>query len=141
MIGIPKNLYVQICKPFQTLFSCSNWCFFHFLSGVVKETAKNFTFCWFWLGKMHQNGLSGAYLGFEAWQIQCQRFQVSAISGFWKIKISGKNLTFYWFWLRKMHRNGLTGTYLGFEVCWIQWHLFWGYMISCSWKMTILGNK
>ena len=40
MIGIPKNLYVQICKPLQTLFLCANWHFFSFLSGGVQETAK-----------------------------------------------------------------------------------------------------
>ena len=80
-------------------------------SGQVKQTAKNFTFCWFWLGKMHWNGLSGTYLGFEACQIQWCRFQVSMISGSWNIKISGKNFTFCWFWLGKMHQNGLSGAY------------------------------
>ena len=39
-----------------------------------------FHFCWFWLGKMHPNGLNGMYLGFKACQIQCHRFWVSAIS-------------------------------------------------------------
>ena len=97
--------------------------FFSFLSGGVQENSQNFTFCWFWLGKMHQNGLSGAYLGFEACWIQCCRFQVSVISGSWKITISGKNFTFCWFWLGKMHWNCLSGMYLGFKACWIQWHL------------------
>ena len=85
-------------------------------SWKIKISGKNFTFCWFWLGKMHHNGLSGMYLGFEVCQIQWHRFQVSMISGSWKIKISGKNFTFCWFWLGKMHQNGLSGTYLGFEV-------------------------
>ena len=86
---------------------------FSFFVGGVKWTAKNFTFCWFWLGKMHQNGLSGMYLGFEVCQIQWHLFQVSTISNSWKIKISGKNFTFCWFWLGKMHHNGLSGMYLG----------------------------
>ena len=62
---------------------------FMFLSGGVKQTAKNFTFCWFWLRKMHQNGLSSTYLGFQVHWIQWHRFQVSMISGSWKIKILG----------------------------------------------------
>ena len=62
---------------------------FLFLSGGFKQTAKPFTFCWFWLGNMHQNGLSGTYYGFQACQIQWCRFQVSTISGFWKIEILG----------------------------------------------------
>ena len=48
---------------------------------------------------MHWNGLSCAYLGFETCQIQWHMFQVSMISGSWKIKISGKKFTFCWFWL------------------------------------------
>ena len=39
-------------------------------SWKIKISAKNFTFCWFWLGKMHWNGLGGSYLGFEPCQIQ-----------------------------------------------------------------------
>ena len=72
-----------ICAHFQAFSNTSSLCklmFFHFLSGGVKQTAKNFTSCWFWLGKMHQNGLSGSYLGLEACQIQWCRFQVSMIS-------------------------------------------------------------
>ena len=64
-----------ICADFQAFsntFSLFKLMFFHFLSGGVKQRAKNFTFCWFWLGKMHQNGLSGTYLGFEVCQIQWQ---------------------------------------------------------------------
>ena len=149
MIGIPKNLYVQIFKPFKHFFHVQidiffsffvrgssvnsqkfhillilsgknalkwlEWCIFR-VQGVPNPMAqvsslydkwflknqnfwgKNFTFCWFWLGKMHQNGLSGTYLGFEA----CTKsngtgFEVSMISGSWKIKISGKTFTFCWF--------------------------------------------
>ena len=80
-----------ICADFQAFlytFSLYKLTFFHFfLSGGVKQTAKNFTFCWFWLGKMHWNGLSGVFLGFEACQIQWCRFWVSTVSGSWKIKI------------------------------------------------------
>ena len=113
VISIPKNPYVQIFKPFWTLCPCTNWCFFfHFLSGGVKQTAKLFTFCWFWLGNMHQNGLSGTYLGFEACQIQWCRFWVSTIRGSWKIKISGKNFTFCSFWLEKNASE------------WLKWHVF-----------------
>ena len=68
-------------------------------SWKIKISGKNFIFCWFWLGKKHQNGLSGAYLGFKACWIQLHRFWVSMISSSWKIKISGKNFTFCWFWL------------------------------------------
>ena len=81
-------------------------------SWKIKISGKNFTFCWFWLGKMHHNGLSGMYLGFEVCQIQWHLFQVSMISNSWKIKISGKNFTFCWFWLGKMHQNGLSGMHI-----------------------------
>ena len=37
-----------------------------FLSGGVQETAKISHFVDFDLGKMHQNGLSGTFLGFKA---------------------------------------------------------------------------
>ena len=111
--------------------------FFHFLSGGVKQRAKNFTFCWFWLGKKHQNGLSGDI--FKVWGMLpkpiVHRFWVYTISGSWKITISGKNFTFCWFWLGKMHWNGLSGAYLGFKACQIQWHLFQVSMISSSWKI------
>ena len=56
-------------QPFQTPFPCTKWPFFFFIRGV-KQSAKIFTFCWFWLGKMHQNDLSGTYLGLGACQIQ-----------------------------------------------------------------------
>ena len=92
-------------------------------------------------GKMHQNGLSGMYLGFEVCQIQWHLFQVSTISSSWKIKISGKNFTFCWFWLGKMHHNGLSGMYLGFEVCQIQWHRFQVSTISSCWKIKISGKN
>ena len=115
-----------MCTCFKSLqkLSLHKLTFFSFFVGGVKWTAKNFTFCWFWLGKMHHNGLSGMYLGFEVCQIQWHRIQVSMISGSWEIKISGKNFTFCWFWLGKMHQNGLSGMYLGFEMCQIQWHRF-----------------
>ena len=146
LIGICKNLHVQIFKPFQTLFACINshifFIYFIFWSGGVQQTGKNFIFCWFWLGKTHWNGLSGAYSGFEACQIQWCRFWVSTISkGSWKIKISGKNFTFCWFWLGKKHWNGLSGAYLGLKACRIQWHRFWVSMISSSWKIKIWGDK
>ena len=50
------------------------------ISGSVKKLqyqAKNFTFCWFWLGKCIEMAWVGAYVGFEACQIQCYRFWVS----------------------------------------------------------------
>ena len=85
-----------MCADFQAFsntFSLFKLIFFTFLSRGVKQTAKNFTFCWFWLGKMHGNGLSGVYLGFKACQIQWHRLLVSTISSSWKITISGKNFT------------------------------------------------
>ena len=90
--------------------------FFHFLSGGVQQTAKNFMFCWFWLGKMHQNGLSGAYLGFEVCQIQWYRLWVSTISGSWKITIWGKNSHIL------LILTGINASK------WLEWHVFrvWG---------------
>ena len=81
-------------QAFANTFSLCKLTFFQcFVRGSLGNS-QNFTFCWFWLGKMHQNGLSGTYLGFEACQIQCHRFWVSAISCSWKMTISGKNVTF-----------------------------------------------
>ena len=89
-----QKLYLQIFKPLWTLFCYTNWHFFYFLSGGIKQTVKIFTFCWFWLEKMHRNGLSGAFFLFEACQIHWCRFWVSTISSSWKIKMSGKDFTF-----------------------------------------------
>ena len=58
-------------------------------------------------GKMHWNGLSGAYLGFKACQIQWHRFQVSMISGSWKIKILGD----------KYHKMGLKTIKIEWDLC------------------------
>ena len=140
VIGIPKNLNVQIFKPFQTLFHMKIDIFFICCQGEDSKPAKNFSFCWFWLGKMHQNGLSYAYLGLEECQIQWCRFWVSMISGSWKIKISGKIFTFCWFWVEKMHQNGLSGAYLVFKAYRIQLPLFQVSMISGSWKIKISGK-
>ena len=135
-----------VCTDFQAfsntfpLFKLMGFFFSFFVRGV-QQTAKNLTFCWFWMGKMHWNGLSGAYLGFEACQIQWHKFWVSMISGSWKITISGKNFTFCWFWLGKIHQNGLSGVYVVFKACWIQWHLFQVSMIRGSWKIKIFGNN
>ena len=141
MIGISRNLYVQIFKSFQTPFPAQIDIFFHLLLGELRISAKNFTFYWFWLGKIHHNGLSGMYFGFEVCQIQWHLSQISTISSFWKIKISSKNFTLCWFWLGKMHQNGLSGMYLGFEVCQIQWHRFQVSMISGSWKIKNFRQK
>ena len=133
-----------ICADFQAFsntFSLCKLIWFSFLSGGVKQTATNCTFCWFWLGKMNWNGLSGAYLGFEVCGIQWYRLWVSVIRCFWEITISGKTFIFWWFWLGKMHPNSLSGTCLGFEVCWIQWYRFWVSMIRCSWEITISGKN
>ena len=94
----------HICADFQAFsntFSLYKLMLVHFLSRGVKQTAKNFTFSWFWLGKMHWISLSGVYLRFKACWIQWHGFQVSTISGSWKIKILCKNFTFCWFWLGK----------------------------------------
>ena len=42
---------------------------------------QKFHFLWILTGKMHQNGLSGMYLGFNACQIQWCKSQVSLICG------------------------------------------------------------
>ena len=125
-------LYATTCLYFSNTFSLYKLMFLLFLSGGVQQMAKNFTFCWFWLGKIHRNGLSGAYIWFQACTIQWCMFQVSTISSFWKkIKISGKDFTFCWFWLGEMHQNGLSGVYLGFKA----WHSFQISTISGSWKI------
>ena len=137
-----------ICGKFSSL--CANTIygivqidgfFFHFWLGGVKQTAKNFTFCWFWLGKMHWNGLSGAYLGFEACQIQWHGFWVYTISGSLKNHNFRQKFHILLILTGKMHWNGLSGAYLGFKACQIQWHLFQVSMISGSWKIKILGDK
>ena len=134
-------------QAFQTLFPCSNWCFFfHFLSGEVKQRAKNFTFCWFWLGKKHQNGLSGTYgIGFEVCQIQ------------WHFISSPNPIYNKWFMKNHNFRQKfhilliLTGKNAS---KWLEWHIFrvWGmlnpmalvlslYDKQWSWKIKILGDK
>ena len=138
IVHCDQHTQKPLCADFQVFSNTFSlyklMFFFNFLSGGVKQTATNCTFCWFWLGKMQLKGLSGMYLGFKACQIQWCRFWVSMISSSWKINISGKNFTFCWFWLGKMHQNGLSGGYLGFEVCQIQWYRFQVTTISGSWK-------
>ena len=100
------------------LILCDEWC-------IEKSQfqAKISHFVRFWLGKKHQNGLSGTYLKFESvTNNQWHRFQRShTISGSWLNqqyeKSTGKNFTFCWFWLGKMHWNGLSGAYGGFKAC------------------------
>ena len=77
-------------QPFVKTFSLCKLMFFQFFVRRRSGNSQNFTFCWFWLGKMHQNCLSGTYLGFKACQIQCCRFHVSAISGSWKSQFQAK---------------------------------------------------
>ena len=111
MISIPKNLYQAKISHFVDFdwvkchWQWLEWCIFRvqgmpnpmaqvsspydkwFLKNQnfrERQTAKNFIFCWFWLGKMHQNGLSGTYLGFEACQIQWS--QVSSLYDKWFLK-------------------------------------------------------
>ena len=115
MIGISRNLYVQIFKSFQTPFPAQIDIFSFFVGGV-KWTAKNFTFCWFWLGKMHQNGLSVTYLGFEVCQIQWHLFQVSTISIYDKWFLKNQNFR------QKFHiLLILTGKNAS---KWLEWHVF-----------------
>ena len=69
------NLHTQkpICVKFQTYSNTLpllKLTFFNFMSGGVKQTAKDVTFS----GKMHHNGLSGMYRGYEACQIQWHWF-------------------------------------------------------------------
>ena len=67
-----QGMLIQ-CHRFQVSAISSSW--------KITIWGKNFTFCWFWLGKMHQNCLSGAYLGFKACWIQWHLLGVSMISG------------------------------------------------------------
>ena len=110
-MAYPKTYMCRFSSLFKHFFPVQID-IFHFLSGGVKQIAKNFTFYWFWLVKMHWNGLSGADLGLEACWIQWHRFWVSTISISWKIKISGKNFIFCWFWLEKNASK------------WLEWHIF-----------------
>ena len=71
--------FASLCKHF---FPVQIDIFFQFFCQGELRKQPNFTFCWFWLGKMHQNGLSGAYLGFKACQIQWHLLWVSTISMF-----------------------------------------------------------
>ena len=61
-MAYPKTYMCRFSSLFKHFFPVQID-IFHFLSGGVKQIAKNFTFCWFWLAKMHWNGLSGADLG------------------------------------------------------------------------------
>ena len=70
-------------QAFANIFPHANWCFFQFFVRAVQETAK-ISYLLILTGKMHQNGLSGVYLGFEACQIQCLRFRVSCNKQFLK---------------------------------------------------------
>ena len=84
----PTCADIQAFSNIFSLFKLMGF-FFHFSSVRVKETAKNFTFSWIWLGKMHRNCLSGVYLGFKACQIQWHLFWDSIICSSWKITILG----------------------------------------------------
>ena len=53
-------------------------------SWKIKIWGKYFTFCWFWLGKMHQNGLSGTYLGSR--HVPNPMAQVSSLYVKWFLK-------------------------------------------------------
>ena len=116
-------------QAFANTFSLCKLTFFSFLSGGVQETAKISHFVDFDWEKCIQNGLSGTYLGFEACQIQCCSFWVSAISSSWKITISAKiNIL-----IGKNALKLLAVVHIpGFKACWIQWHLLRVSMISGS---------
>ena len=66
-------------EAFANTFSLCKLTFFQFFWGGVKEIAI-FHILLIVTGKMHGNGLSGMYIGFETCWIQCCRFWVSAIS-------------------------------------------------------------
>ena len=130
--------FASLCKHFSL---CKLKFFFQFVVRESSGNSQNITFCWFWLGKMDWNSLSGAYLGFEVCQIQWHLLQVPTISGSWKITISGINFTFCWFWLGKMHWNGLSGEYLWF--CQIQYHMVFQVSVIgvVQWKMTVSDSQ
>ena len=84
------DLHTQklICVNFYTFsnsFFLLKLTFFNLLSGELSKQPKMSL----WLGKMHWNGLSGRYIGFEACKIQWHWFGVSVVSSSRKIKISG----------------------------------------------------
>ena len=113
IVHCDQHTQKPMCADFQALkFECTLFqgmpnpmaqvsSFYVSGSWVNQNFSQKFHILLILTGKMHWNGLSGAYLGFKACQIQWHRFQVSMISGSWKIKISGKNFTFCWFWLGK----------------------------------------
>ena len=68
-------------QVFVNILSLWELMFFQFFVRGSSGNGQNFTFGWFWLGTMHWNGLSGAYLRLEVCQIQYHRFWVSVISG------------------------------------------------------------
>ena len=87
------------CHRFWVSAISSSW--------KITISGKNFTFCWFWLGKMHQNCLSGVYLGFKSCQIQWHLLRVSMISSSWKITILGDT----------EHKMGLKTIKMGWDIC------------------------
>ena len=87
--------------------------FSFFSYGGVKQTAKNFTFCWFWLCKNASNWLEQCV--FRVWGIPnpvVHSFEVSTISGVLKNqKFQAKISHFVDFDWGKMHWNGLSGVF------------------------------
>ena len=87
----PKHTCWDFQAFLNTFFPVQIDIFFIFCQGELSKQAKILHFIDFDWEKMHQNGLSGVYLGFEECQIHWCSFWVSTISGSWKIKISVKN--------------------------------------------------
>ena len=97
----PKTYMCRFSSHSEHFFHVQIHVFFPFFARGNAVNSQKFHILLILSGKMHWNGLSGAYLGFEVCQIQWHRFWVSMISGSWKIKIWGRNFTFCWFWVAK----------------------------------------
>ena len=115
-------------QAFANTFSLCKLTFFQFcFVRGSSGNSQNFTFCWFWLGKMHQNCLSGAYSGFKACQIQWHLLQVSMISGSWKITILGDTL----------QKMGFKTMKMGWDICssppWFPFYPYTMFQNAISW--------
>ena len=94
----PKTYMCRYSRLFKHIFPVKIEIFFKIF---LLASGKNFTFCWFWLGTLHQNGLSGMYIGFQLCWIQWHWFEILTISSSWNIKTWGEK---YIKWV-KNHQN------------------------------------
>ena len=133
---------MQIFKPFQTLFPCSNWwVFFSFFVRGNSVNRQKFHILLILTGKNASEWLE--WCMFWVWGMLIPVAQVSSLYN----KCFLKHQTFR----QKFHiLLILTGKnaskWLEWHVfrvwaCWIQWHLFQVSMISSSWNIKISGKN